>query len=281
MHHDTITGTSRQYVVNKAIAKIEGIMGPNSKKLALLFMQRMAEVGVKVKDFMHHLRPGYNENPEVIDLSKANETLVYVYNPSLDYLDTTLLQVQGADIFRLYVWVPETQRWDRVTNNQSSPHFYYERLCNEAECSLFVHHMLEPLSSLIFSIVTHSKFHQGDEEYSSTTIPLPGEQSSILGKPNGGGKRGLQQGMPEAEFRQFLLKDQEANRTRRYHKDRRVGDPLDLKGKPRFQWTEPLADVKAQYKDRVLSNDYCKLIVTGVESGSLSMRYRESNQLID
>ena len=60
-----------------------------------------------------------------------------------------------------------------------------------------------------------------------------------------------------------------------------MGDPLDLKGKPRFQWTEPLAEVKSQYKDRVLSNDYCQLIITGVENGSLHMRYRESNQLID
>jgi len=108
MHHDTITGTSRQYVVNKAISKLEGVMEPNSKRLALLFMQRMAEMGVKVKDFMHHLRSGYNEKLEVIDLSKANETLLHVFNPSLDYIDTTLLRVQGADFLRLYVWVPET-----------------------------------------------------------------------------------------------------------------------------------------------------------------------------
>jgi hypothetical protein len=87
--------------------------------------------------------------------------------------------------------------------------------------------------------------------------------------------------MPEQEFRQYLLKDQESNRTRRYHKDRRMGDPLDLKGKPRFQWSETLAEVKRQYKDRVLSNDYCQLIVAGFENGSIHMRYREANQLID
>jgi len=104
--------------------------------------------------------------------------------------------------------------------------------------------LIEPLSSLIFSIVTHSKFHQGDEEYTSAeTTKLPGEQSSIIGKPNGG-KRRLE-GIPEEEFRQYLLRDQEANRSLRYHKDRKMSDTLDLKGKPRYQWSETLAEVKA------------------------------------
>ncbi len=107
MHHDTITGTSRQYVINQAISRLEGLLSSNSKKLGLLFMAKTAELGLKIKDFLHHVRPVYNELWETIDLSRVNETLIHVFNPSLDYIDTTFLQIQGSDNLRLFVWQPE------------------------------------------------------------------------------------------------------------------------------------------------------------------------------
>ena len=60
MHHDTITGTSRNYVINHEISQIEGLLASNSKMLSLLLMKQIAqETGINVNDYMEHLRAPY------------------------------------------------------------------------------------------------------------------------------------------------------------------------------------------------------------------------------
>lgn len=63
--------------------------------LSLLLMKKASEQGIKVKDFMNHLIPKYDKASlyQYLDLvhSSNSEDLIVLYNPSLDYVDTTLI----------------------------------------------------------------------------------------------------------------------------------------------------------------------------------------------
>jgi len=43
MHHDTITGTSRAYVVNNFAFQIERVLNANSKMLSIVIQKRLEE----------------------------------------------------------------------------------------------------------------------------------------------------------------------------------------------------------------------------------------------
>ena len=131
MHHDTITGTSRNYVINHEISQIEGLLTSNSKMISLLLMKQIAqETVIKVNDYMEHLRAPYQlfKLNQPIDLGKSNtlENLVYIYNPSLGYLDTTLIEVMGYSLNKVRVYVlrvinDQQQQYHSVPLNPSIP----------------------------------------------------------------------------------------------------------------------------------------------------------------
>ena len=146
-------------------------MQGNSKMMSLLMIKRANELGFKIKDFMNHLIPRFNKGTlySYLDLvrSTTSEDMLVLYNPSLDYVDTVLIQIKGrkVDKMRMYIWLPETQTFKRVSPFQDEPSgAYFEKLCSnnkEAEriCEIYLHHLISPLEYTLVKIVTHTLVH--------------------------------------------------------------------------------------------------------------------------
>ena len=85
------------------------------------------------------------------------------------------------DKIRITLWRPENQTYFQIfSKNQTdrSQSSYFERLCtidirtNERVCDVYIHHLIEPLDTLIVKVATHHRL-QTDDDGKKTFVPAP------------------------------------------------------------------------------------------------------------
>jgi hypothetical protein len=89
-------------------------------------------------------------------------------------------------------------------------------------CEYHIHHIIEPMDTLIVKVVIHSEWHEGDPEPGDKAVkPNPGEVGKII---------------PDGSGRVLALKLDKTLYPEKTHRDRKPTDALDLKKPAPYSW---------------------------------------------
>jgi len=114
-HHDTITGTSKAYVINNHVFKIEKVLAGNSQMLSITVKKRLEGLfpNLQLKSTPIHVY----DFDKMMSLSPktpgptSSEILLILHNPSLQVVPSVTLLFSQADASRISL-----SQWDGLKN---------------------------------------------------------------------------------------------------------------------------------------------------------------------
>ncbi|CDW91487.1 glycosyl hydrolases family 38 protein [Stylonychia lemnae] len=108
VHHDTITGTSPNFVIQSHAKRLDTSLITNSKTLNLKFLDKIKVDGISSEDLYQCINKLYKNKICPLEIGQSSQMLFVVYNPSVKVANYTQLQFPTNKL--------QAQAWDKYQN---------------------------------------------------------------------------------------------------------------------------------------------------------------------
>ncbi|CDW76004.1 lysosomal alpha-mannosidase [Stylonychia lemnae] len=155
-HHDTITGTSRQNVVNKNQVMIDQLLYDNGLVQSGFLRIEMKLLGLHLNQLKLSQHKVNELLSPIINIPFKMSLLLIIYNPSLGYYQNPYVKID-IDTIQIEAWDYEKNDFipiDYQQNCEAFPDKIFQ------ECDTFLDHTIKPLQSGVFKI----NYKDGSEE---------------------------------------------------------------------------------------------------------------------
>lgn len=102
-HHDTVTGTSKRYVIEDEIRGLEKLINDNANHVSSLIKNEAKLKGIDIKSLTMMTHKVNEVQTKTYEFGNKNEMLFVVYNPSALPVSHALIQVDQENI-EVEVW---------------------------------------------------------------------------------------------------------------------------------------------------------------------------------